>query len=247
MGAYRLREFLYRKTGARLVDVQARQGVASFTFDDFPVSALEVGGDILERRGWRGTYYVAAGLMGRCENGWTVCDDADVRRCAERGHEVAHHTFGHLDCSDSSAATWIEDAERNFAALGDVATRNFAYPFGARDFRSQRLAGALFASCRGNNAGLNGAATDLNALAAVALYEERPLEPVLRLVEEARRQHAWIIFYTHDVAAVPSPYGCTPQRLERVAAAVAEAGLTVAPVGRCVEGLRLGRQCDASG
>jgi peptidoglycan/xylan/chitin deacetylase (PgdA/CDA1 family) len=41
-----------------------REPMISFTFDDFPRSALHVAGRILEDHGIAGTYYVSLGLMG---------------------------------------------------------------------------------------------------------------------------------------------------------------------------------------
>src|SRR3981081_2708835 len=49
----------------RLVQLEHRFPVISFTFDDFPQSALNVGGKILERFRLAGTYYASLGLMNR--------------------------------------------------------------------------------------------------------------------------------------------------------------------------------------
>lgn len=163
-----------------------------------------------------------------------MCGRDDVVRCGARGHEIAHHTYGHLNCPETATRDLRKDFERNFEALGATASRNFAYPFGARDFRTQRVSGAVFDSCRGNNAGINGKRTSLSALKAVALYEHRPVDEALRLVEEARRIRGWVIFYTHDVGPNPSRFGCTPGYFDRVAAAVAAAGLRVGTVRQCL-------------
>ena len=37
--------------------------VVSFTFDDFPRSAITNGSDLLEKENWLASFYVAAGLM----------------------------------------------------------------------------------------------------------------------------------------------------------------------------------------
>jgi hypothetical protein len=34
-----------------------------------------------------------------------------------------------------------------------------------------------------------------------------------RAFEEAIEKNGWLIFYSHDVEAVPSPYGCSPALL----------------------------------
>ena len=44
-----------------------------------------------------------------------------------------------------------------------------------------------------------------------------------RWLEAAVRRRAWLILYTHDVTEQPSPWGCTPQSLERLAEAAARA------------------------
>ena len=38
--------------------------IVTFTFDDFPKSAATTGAAVLERHGWRGTYYASAGYAG---------------------------------------------------------------------------------------------------------------------------------------------------------------------------------------
>src|ERR1700747_1049840 len=49
----------------RPVAIRTNRPLISFTFDDFPQSALFVGGAILKRFGLRGTYYVSLGLAGQ--------------------------------------------------------------------------------------------------------------------------------------------------------------------------------------
>ena len=41
-----------------------REAVVSFTFDDFPSSALKVGGNLLEKAGFQATYYTVSNLLG---------------------------------------------------------------------------------------------------------------------------------------------------------------------------------------
>ena len=59
----------YQRTVSRLLHRKPlkfaiSRPIVSFTFDDFPRSALYVGGDILGRFGAKGTYYASFGLMG---------------------------------------------------------------------------------------------------------------------------------------------------------------------------------------
>src|SRR5665213_1977866 len=78
---------------ARPHHVEWKGGAVSFTFDDFPVNALEAGGAILEKHGFRGTYYTALGLAGTMGNQGPVATLEQIRETAERGHELACHGY----------------------------------------------------------------------------------------------------------------------------------------------------------
>ena len=53
-----LRHLCARLTDRVVVKCEFQRSVVSFTFDDFPRTALEIGGRILEDAGVRGTYTV---------------------------------------------------------------------------------------------------------------------------------------------------------------------------------------------
>ena len=68
----------------------ARRPRVALTFDDGGASALDIAG-MLERRGWRGHFFVTTSRIG--EPGF-VGPDA-VRELAERGHDVGSHSHTH--------------------------------------------------------------------------------------------------------------------------------------------------------
>src|SRR5580704_13039157 len=70
--------------------------IVTFTFDDFPRSALTVGGSILESFAARATYYVSMGLMDAENQLGPQFSREDLHSLVERGHEVAIHGFDHL-------------------------------------------------------------------------------------------------------------------------------------------------------
>ena len=51
----------------------------SFTFDDFPRSALANGGAILRQHGFNGTYYASFGLMGQQNSTGEIFQRADLQ------------------------------------------------------------------------------------------------------------------------------------------------------------------------
>jgi len=216
------------------VDARRDRGFASFTFDDFPVSALTVGGALLEADGYRGTYYASMGLAGQDLAVGQVFSRDDLLRCHGNGHEVAQHTFAHVRCTGLTRQEILADRAENAAALAPIEARNFAYPYGALNGSVKALMRRHFASCRGTRDGLNGRRTDLADLKANRIYSRLGVAGLMPLIQRAAETGGWLIFYTHDVAPVPSPYGCTPDEMRRVINAVGQAGLAV---GTISEGL----------
>jgi peptidoglycan/xylan/chitin deacetylase (PgdA/CDA1 family) len=138
----------------RLDHIHVPGGLVSFTFDDFPESALHVGGEILEDAGWRGTYYVASHMLGRVSDCGRIASRADVEDCFRRGHEIANHTCTHLNCLGVESRRLRLEVEKNSAALG-IASRNFSFPFGLGDIREMRIIRDLVTTARGNQRGFN--------------------------------------------------------------------------------------------
>ena len=219
------------------------QGVTSFTFDDFPKSALAAGGSILERHGARGTYYVASklakseGAVGR------LFDLEDIAAAHNNGHEIGCHTYTHLRCSEAEKSSLIGEVRANAAALSSVikgfAPKNFAYPYGAVSPLAKRVLKPYFSSCRGIRPGLNEGTLDLSELLANSVYAATFDEARMRsLVDQSCAVGGWLIFYTHDVCETPSAYGCTPEQWEAIVAYTAKR-TTVLPVRDVLAGLGL--------
>jgi peptidoglycan/xylan/chitin deacetylase (PgdA/CDA1 family) len=219
--------------------------VVSFTFDDFPRSALTVGAEILESFGARATYYVAMSLRNTTNSlGEQFCEE-DLFSLLDRGHELASHTFSHLSARRTSCDAFVRDAEKGEDAIrekmGISGSSNFAYPYGDVTPRVKRRLGARLTSCRGTTGGLNGPDVDLNLLSANSLYGDlEQVQAAKQLILENERRGSWLIFYSHDVSARPSRFGCSPQLLKEVcsfAASRRSRFLTVAEVMK-----ELGRQ-----
>jgi len=202
-------------------------GAVSFTFDDFPKSALAIGGTILERYQRRGTYYAALALAGSDGDMGRLFDADDIRAAHARGHELGCHTHSHLDCSQAASRAILADIADNATAFAGLiegfAPVSFAYPFGALSLGAKHTLASRFASCRGTGGGINRGTVDLANLSSARIYHREFDEGGLRrLVDHNSALGGWLIFYTHDVAAAPSRYGCTPEQLETIVAYAAQ-------------------------
>ena len=210
-----------------------RRPMLSFAFDDVPASAAETGAEILERRGLRGSYYVAAALAGTdAPTGRMACADA-VRRLAQTGHEIGCHTYSHLDCGQASAQDAVEDVARNgqtLAMWGLPRPTTFAYPYGDVAPATKRALAGRFDLMRALHQGLITAGADLNQAPSVGIEGPEGEALALRWLDRLAERPAWLILTTHDVAEQPSEWGCTPATLERLLDAALADGIEVVTV-----------------
>lgn len=205
----------------------------SFAFDDAPASAAENGAQVLESRGLRGSYFISAGLAGGKGPMGAFADAAAVRRLAQSGHEIGCHTFSHLDCGQAGAALAVEDVARNHRALGawGVPTpTTFAWPYGDVAPETKRALKHRFSLMRALHHGLLSGGSDLNQAPGVGVEGPDGEAIAAGWLQRAAGRRSWLILYTHDVADTPSPFGCTPAALARLADAARAGGFEVVTV-----------------
>jgi peptidoglycan/xylan/chitin deacetylase (PgdA/CDA1 family) len=226
----KLRRRLARVLTRRPATVALERPMVTFSFDDAPVSATTTGARILEERGWRGTYFVAAGLAETNGPMGTYGGHDDTLRLHRTGHEIACHTFSHLDCGKADGPTVAADVERNQAALkalGLPRSQTFAYPYGDVSPAAKRALKGRYAVLRALHHGVITSGADLNQAPAVGIEGEDGEAVARRWLDEAARRKGWLVLFTHDVRDAPSPFGCTPQVLERLADKARDMGFEV--------------------
>ena len=204
----------------------------SFTFDDVPVSAATEGAGLLEEAGVRGTYYVAGGLMGLRDEHWQVIGPDAVVDLHARGHEIGCHSHSHIRADLMTGAQMEADLARNHALLRGVEPslplENYAYPYGQTTLGSKRRLNRHFRSSRSIRPRINIGATDAQFLHAVPLVDREIDEGGIdRAFEQAVKNNGWLIFYSHDVAAAPSLYGCSPRLMRHALKAAERFGVRV--------------------
>jgi len=222
----------------RVVPFAGRKAIVSFSFDDFPRTALTAGGSILEEAGARGTYYAAAALMNTSDELGEHFTAPDLFAVLERGHELGNHTFGHISSRSVSCSEFcsnVEQGRRAFEERTGVNPQNFSYPFGDVTLRAKQAVGSKVASARSITPGCNGPEIDLNLLRANKLYGDIDQASRLNaLIRENVRRKSWLIFYTHDVRPRPSVYGCTPELFESVVSSAVASASEILPVGQAL-------------
>lgn len=237
----------YRRKAASVVFkrsflIETKHPLISFTFDDFPHSAWDTGGTILNRFGAAGTYYVALGLEGKTEPSGHMFARSDLSALTAQGHELGCHTYSHCNSWETDPESFENSIILNRSVLRTILPgaefRNFSYPISLPRPISKAKIGDYFLSCRGGGQTLNAGQADLNQLAAYFLEQSRHnISLVKEIIEHNRRVCGWLIFATHDISENPSPYGCTPDFFEQVVEYAARSGSRLMSVTQALETL----------
>ncbi|HEV7322809.1 MAG TPA: polysaccharide deacetylase family protein [Ensifer sp.] len=223
-------------------DVTTDVPLVSFTFDDVPDSALLNGAAILESHGVRGTFYIAGGLSGRVESDRTLISPEGCAELAGRGHEIGCHTYAHEKIRRLGSAGLAADLDRNAGYLKqsgvDATTTNFAFPYNAAWPLARRELGRRYRTCRAAGESINRTSVDPLMLKAVEIRQpEAEAKALTGWIDDVVGRPGWLVFFTHDIAARPTPYGCTPETFEHLVGYAVAKGCVVLPVERVLDRL----------
>jgi peptidoglycan/xylan/chitin deacetylase (PgdA/CDA1 family) len=236
--ALRLRtnRFLANRFSRKIASQELARPIVSFTFDDFPRSALMVAGKVLIDHGVRGTYYASMGLMGRTTEVGKLFEPSDLIDLVASGHELACHTFDHTACDRLTYSELLNTCEKNRRMVAEMLSgyrlRNFAFPFGAVTLSAKSALASIYSTCRGIESGINRNFVDL---AFLRTYGYESVDTLKEVIRENVHLKGWLILYTHDVSVTHSKYGCTPESFLEVLRYAIESGaevLTVAEATR---------------
>jgi peptidoglycan/xylan/chitin deacetylase (PgdA/CDA1 family) len=229
----------YSWSHGRFARIWVPGGVVSFSFDDFPVSAAHTAAPMLEKEGWRGTFYLSPGLLGAETGVGTICSREDVERLSHAGHEIGNHTESHFHCANSPESALLEEFERSQEQLQEFpGSHHFAFPSGAYDYAAAAFLSKRFDTLRTVDHGINAVVADLNLLRANPVYRPVDFEKLALMLKRTRQLRGWLILYTHDVCTSPTRWGCSVDEFAAVISTIKEAGLAVDTIGNVFRRLK---------
>lgn len=122
----------------------AKECAVSFTFDDGNVDNYTIAAPELEKRGWRGTFWLnCSRIPGEINQRKGIMTWDDVSDLHSRGHEISNHGWDHRKLTKIPYEEAVREIEKNdsaiFAHLGTRPT-SFCYPYNSRNDKIYALA-----------------------------------------------------------------------------------------------------------
>ncbi|MDX2238904.1 MAG: polysaccharide deacetylase family protein [Hyphomonadaceae bacterium] len=235
---------LARLTPARPARLRLDRPALSITFDGFTASAAEIGGRLLEAHGVRATYYAAAGCAGAQGPYGPYFEQRHMLALAQAGHEIGCAGFSHRSLVAMPVAEAAAELDRNAATLAALGVKapiaSLAYPHGALSPALKLRLPPRILSARSMAPGLNGAWTDLSAIASYPLCAVESFAPIAAALERARVRRGWVVVHALDVRDAPAPHAVTPATLDALVNVAKRAGFEIAPVARIAARIAMG-------
>jgi peptidoglycan/xylan/chitin deacetylase (PgdA/CDA1 family) len=219
----------------RRLPMRNRTPIVSFSFDDFPRSAVQVAGAILRAHGARGTYYASLGLMGQEGPVGRLFTHADLLQTVADGHELGCHSYAHCDAWNTPPRVFERSVIENREALGSLLPRasfpTLSYPINFPRPHTKRRVSKYFSCCRGGCQRYNVNSVSPTYVGAYFIELARGnVDAMKRLIDANARDNGWLVFATHDVEDTPTRYGCTPAVFEAVVRYAVASGARLLPV-----------------
>ena len=239
----KMSRFLARNVTTKKLAMRNTRPMVTFTFDDVPATACDIGVSLLEKYGAHGTFYIAGAGCEKDSPVGLLASIDQLKTIYAKGHEIGCQTFSHVPVSSLSRGELEREWALNQSALKridpNLSVRNFAYPYGDLSFRARLHLETLFDSCRSIDPGINTGVADLGLLKSCILDTSSiDRAEISRLVADTVRTNGWLIFLSHDVCDQPSRFGVRPDLLEFALRSAQLAGLQPVTIAQA---LRLAR------
>ena len=229
----------------RLLRPKLERPIVSFSFDDCPKSVIKNAIKPLEQENWRSTVYISMGLCGLTNHLGLHMSAEDVKALHISGHEIADHTYDHIDVTQHSVRSVLANIDKNQAslnALGLPPSETFAYPYGEVTADIKAALSDKFKGSRGIRSRESTEPVDLNQIRANRLYVGTEFDKLMAQINRIGDRPGWLPIFTHDVRDNPSQYGCTPQQMRHVIEAVKESGAQVLTMAEAIKHMELAHE-----
>jgi peptidoglycan/xylan/chitin deacetylase (PgdA/CDA1 family) len=182
----------------------------SITFDDIWLTAADWGAKELEKRNWRGSFYVTARFAQRPEA--IYASPTHLQRLVQAGHEIGSHSSTHPLLSSLNSSEIIHELHNSQKYLQDVGlgeVQGLAYPFGDFSEAVETESFRFYKYVRTSLAGLNDHQTNPYRLKILAITRDTTDAELTQWIDQAIATSTWLILLFHDLNDIPTDFTYT--------------------------------------
>ncbi|QHK20052.1 polysaccharide deacetylase family protein [Pseudarthrobacter psychrotolerans] len=179
------------------------QPMVSITFDDGWQSVHDRALPLLNKHGFRSTQYFNPSSI-ETPNFMTA---AEVQQMHEAGHEIAAHSYDHVDLTSIGTDRLDEELRKSKEALAaaGIATNDLATPYGRSDPQVDWYASKYFDIVRGTDDGINTRQNlDPHDLKVFYVTDETTPHDLAEALAETSRVNGWLILVYHQISTPKS-------------------------------------------
>lgn len=177
-----------------------KRPLISITFDDIWAGAMNPGATELEKRGWKGSFYVT-GKYARLAADPAYAHVDDIKSLIQRGHEIGSHSNTHPLMTSINNNDLAEEVKNNHDYLKFLgqAPEGFAYPFGDFTEEVETEVKRYHGYARTSLVGLNDKTLDRFRLRIMPVTTSTTTSELFAWIEDAERTSTWLILLFHDL------------------------------------------------
>lgn len=172
----------------------------SLTFDDGWESTYRNGLPLLDRYGFKGTFYLNPSSVDT-RNFMSV---AQLKSLQRDGHELASHGYDHIDMTTVNSKRLASEIQGAYDYLRQTfgrASQDFAVPYGNTDAEVQTQARAYYRSLRLTTDGINTKQNfDPYQLRVLYVSDTTPTQHIQDAINQARQYNGWLVIVYHQIA-----------------------------------------------
>ncbi len=207
------------------------KGVVSITFDDGLSSTYANGMSILDKNGYKATWYLNASTIGTA----SYMNKAQAKRLITAGHEVGSHSYNHVDLATLTSAQQqyqVATNKTSLEAILGVPVVHFATPFGSYNSSALTTIMQYNQTHRDTSGKINYPyAFDASLVHGKVITKSLTLADIDALITTAEQQKAWLVLVYHGIANGGDEYTISKTKYEQQISLIKKHDVVVQTIG----------------
>lgn len=188
------------------------RGLVTLTFDDASRTQYTNGFPIMQKHGFKGTYYLTTGSL----DGYWYMTPQEVLNLHNTGNQIGAHTLDHEDLTTVSAARLdqeLREPQEYLENLLGEPVLDFCTPYGSYNSTVLTQINKYYRSHRTTEDGFNTKQNlNVHELVVQNIYKNTSNKQIQKWVNQAQKDNSWLILVYHEIKSNPGQYDVSTKK-----------------------------------